>query len=108
MTLVPTTPRQRESDMIEGPWWVNAIYKFRFDVPAIVIALGLVWLLATDVRKGLDDIRVVHALMATDIKAQAQTGSDLKTVLESIQKILQVSCVNAAKDAQERTACLAP
>lgn len=92
-----------------GPWWVNAILKLGV-IP--VITLWLIWSLTNEVKKSLDAITASVTSHTEMTNGQSSLASiherqtaDVQFRLTQILQVLQVSCVNAAKDTSTRNAC---
>ena len=95
-----------------GPWWVSLIVKMG---ATAVIAVGLVWFLTQEVMRRMDVIQGVVETSARQQDAHAstalahdQTTYGLRLTLERILRVLEVTCVNTARDERSRRECLLP
>lgn len=89
-----------------GPWWAKSIYMLG---PLTIIALGLVYLLATDVR---NEARAAATTSAAVQSALAAHQHHTETLHKNIEDYMRVQnlltrqlCANAAKNLDERNRC---
>lgn len=103
-----TVTREPQQDQVNGnaPWWARTIWVVG---PITIIALGLVYLLASEVRS---DVRMNLAVsMATKerLDAHQEHTEQLHQNIESYMRVQNLLtrqlCVNSAKNGDERAAC---
>ena len=92
-----------------GPWWLKSAWVVG---PITVIALGLVFLLAFDVRT---DSRVaastavaVRGDLAEHQRHTEQLHKNIEDYMRVQMLLLRQLCTNAAKNADERAGCFKP
>ena len=92
-----------------GPWWAKDL---RVVGPITLIAMGLVYLLAVDVRN--DARAAAHAAETTqaDLVEHQKHTEKLHQNIEDYMRVQNLLtrqlCVNSARNSQDRTDCFKP
>jgi len=98
IALAPYAPQQNEDDSV--PPVVTAILKFGV-LPGL--AVWLIFVGVTEVRS--NQTESLQIMRAHDVESR-QRLDRLDRLQERMLSVLLAQCVNAAKDTQERNACL--
>lgn len=92
-----------------GPWWVKDL---RVVGPITIIALGLVYLLAVDVRNDSRAAATTANLMRSELSEHQKHTEQLHVNIESYMRVqlllMRQLCTNSAKTPDEKRACFQP
>lgn len=89
-----------------GPWWAKTVWMLG---PLTIIALGLVYLLATDVRNEARAAATNSASVQRDLAAHQHHTELLHKNIEDYMRVQNLLtrqlCVNSARTQQDRADC---
>lgn len=92
-----------------GPWWLKSIWVVG---PITVIAVGLVYLLAMDVRSEARAAADTSAAVRSELADHQRHTESLHRNIEDYMRVQTLLtrqlCVNAAKNADDRAGCFRP
>lgn len=93
----------------QGPWWAKSLWVVG---PITVIALGLVYLLAVDVRNEARAATQSSIAVQRDLAEHQRHTEQLHRNIEDYMRVQNLLtrqlCVNAAKNPNERAECFKP
>ena len=100
---------RRDGNGNGGPWWSKDL---RVAGPLAIIALGLVYVLAVDVRGDAKQAAATAAVVRSELASHYTHTEQLHTTIEGYMRVqlllLRQLCTNSAKNADDRRACFQP
>ena len=103
------TPEGQPANGNGGPWWAKDL---RVVGPITLIAVGLVYLLAMDVRTDTRAAAAAAHDVQRDLAAHHKHTEELRRNIEDYMRVQNLLtrqlCVNASKNVAERAECFKP